>query len=202
MRISDWSSDVCSADLFVIASITVPSGFDPHKELHGGERPFWFLVFDRLTQMNTQGEIEPMLATEWTVAEDGKEVTFTLRDDVTFNDGPAFDAETVKANLERAKSIEGSMVLSALETVASVEVVSPHEGKFVLNTSNPELPAILAGPAGAMISPDAVTNKTDLSLDPGTAGSDPYKVPTFTPSDGVGFPQADTEHWGATAGQR
>src|SRR3546814_18347321 len=76
-----------------------------------------------------------MLATEWTVAEDGKEVTFTLRDDVTFNDGSAFDAETVKANFERAKSIEGSMVLPALETVDSVEVVSPTEVKFVLNTS-------------------------------------------------------------------
>src|SRR3546814_10985289 len=82
-----------------------------------------------------------MLATEWTVAEDGKEVTFTLRDDVTFNDGSAFDAETVKANFERAKSIEGSMVLPALETVDSVEVVSPTEVKFVLHTSNPALPA-------------------------------------------------------------
>src|SRR3546814_2393087 len=141
-----------------------------------------------------------MLATEWTVAEDGKEVTFTLRDDVTFNDGSAFDAETVKANFERAKSIEGSMVLPALETVDSVEVVSPTEVKFVLNTSNPELPAILAGPAGAMISPDAVKNKTDLSLEPGTAGSGPYKVAKFTPSEGVVFSPADGEKWDEGAG--
>src|SRR3546814_19517178 len=114
---------------FVIAIVTVPSGFVPHKELHGGERPFCFLVFDRLTQMNTQGEIEPMLATEWTVAEDGKEVTFTLRDDVTFNDGSAFDAETVKANFERAKSIEGPMVLPALETVDPVAEIGRASGR-------------------------------------------------------------------------
>src|SRR3546814_11158934 len=59
---------------FVIASITVPSGFDPHKELHEGERPFRLLVFAHHTQMNTQGEIEPRLATEREVAGEGKEV--------------------------------------------------------------------------------------------------------------------------------
>src|SRR3546814_18150663 len=75
---------------FVIASITVPSGFDPHKELHGGERPFWFLVFDRLTQMKKQGEIEPMLATEGRAAAEGQAVNFQARDAVTFNAGRTY----------------------------------------------------------------------------------------------------------------
>lgn len=186
---------------FTIASITVPSGFDPHKELHGGERPFWFLVFDRLTQMNTAGELEPMLATKWEVAPDGTSVTFTLRDDVTFNDGTAFDASAVKANFERAKNIEGSMVLPALESVDSVEAISPTEAKFNLNKSNPELPEILAGPAGAMVSPAVITAKTDISKDPGMAGSGPYAVAEFTPNEGVVYERADDENWDEDAGR-
>src|SRR3546814_18452386 len=112
-----------------------------------------------------------MLATEWTVAEDGKEVTFTLRDDVTFNDGSAFDAETVKANFERAKSIESSMVLPVLETVDSVEVVSQNKDKFVLHSSNTELAAILSGPAGVCKDPAEAKIQQNHYLDTGTHGA-------------------------------
>src|SRR5699024_8938586 len=143
---------------------------DPHKELQGGERPYWFLVFDRLTRMSAEGEIEPMLATSWEVAPDGTSVTFQLRDDVTFNDGEKFDAGVVKANFQRATTIEGSTVASDLASVDSVEVVSPTEVRFVLNTPNPELPGVLAGPAGAQISPAAIEEGTDISKDPARSG--------------------------------
>jgi peptide/nickel transport system substrate-binding protein len=54
-------------------------------------------VYDRLTQLNGDtAQPEPMLATAWKVSDDGKSVTFTLRDGVKFQDGTPFDADAVK----------------------------------------------------------------------------------------------------------
>ena len=43
----------------------------------------------------------PRLAESWEVAEDGRSITFTLREGVTFHDGTPLDAEAVKFSLER-----------------------------------------------------------------------------------------------------
>ena len=47
-----------------------------------------------------------MLATDWCVQR-GRTLDMTLREGVTFHDGTPFDAEAVKANIERAKTLEG-----------------------------------------------------------------------------------------------
>jgi peptide/nickel transport system substrate-binding protein len=46
-------------------------------------------------------DVEPLLATEWESAPDGKSHTFTLREGVKFHDGTDFNAEAVCANFER-----------------------------------------------------------------------------------------------------
>src|SRR3984893_9797235 len=46
-------------------------------------------------------EVEPGLATSWTVSPDGKTYTFKLREGVKFHDGTPFNAEAVKFNLDR-----------------------------------------------------------------------------------------------------
>ena len=43
----------------------------------------------------------PLLATDWTVSEDGLTYGFTLRDDVKFQDGSDFNAEAVCFNFDR-----------------------------------------------------------------------------------------------------
>src|SRR5688500_994284 len=55
-----------------------------------------FLVHGRLVQLNhrTQ-EIEPALATSWTLAPDGRTYTLTLRQGVVFSDGAPFTADDV-----------------------------------------------------------------------------------------------------------
>ena len=66
-------------------------------------------MFEGLVTLKEGGtEVEPALATEWSATDDGKEWTFTLRDDVTFHDGEPFNAEAVCANFERWYNFDGT----------------------------------------------------------------------------------------------
>jgi peptide/nickel transport system substrate-binding protein len=58
-------------------------------------------MFDALTFVNDQLEVEPMLATSWELLDDNVTWRFKLRDDVYFWDGEHFNAETVKYVIER-----------------------------------------------------------------------------------------------------
>lgn len=45
------------------------------------------LIFDGLVRYNEQGQLEPALASDWVVSEDGLTYTFTLEDGLTWHDG-------------------------------------------------------------------------------------------------------------------
>ncbi len=59
-------------------------------------------VMESLTISNESGEVQPALATSWTISDDGLTYTFELARDVTFHDGTEFDAEDVKFSFDRA----------------------------------------------------------------------------------------------------
>jgi peptide/nickel transport system substrate-binding protein len=80
----------------------------------------------------------------------------------------------VRANIQRARTIEGSTSADELKPVTRVEVLAPDTVRFDLAAPTPELPELLAGPAGAMISPRAIADPTvDLLKDPKDAGTGP-----------------------------
>lgn len=71
-------------------------------------------------------EIEPWVATEWTVNPDATEYTFDLRTDVTFADGSPVDAEAVKKNFDTyglGAPDRGLTVSEAINNYAGSEVV-------------------------------------------------------------------------------
>ncbi|WP_170231411.1 ABC transporter substrate-binding protein [Pseudonocardia kunmingensis] len=185
-----------------VGTVAVPTGFDPHRERSGGERPYTFLVFDRLTTVDSSMRARPMLATGWELAPDGLSLTMDLRPGVTFHDGTPFDAAAAAANIERAKTIEGSTSADDLATVQAVEVVGPTEVRFVLSAPTPELPELLAGPSGAMISPTSFADPAvDLLKDPGLSGTGPYVVGEFVPNEHVVFRRAPGPNWDPDAGR-
>src|SRR5690625_287503 len=63
-------------------------------------------IFETLFRLSPEGNVEPHLATGYEISDDGKIVSLTLRDDVTFHDGTPFNAEAVKANIERIQDPE------------------------------------------------------------------------------------------------
>jgi ABC-type transport system substrate-binding protein len=98
-------------------------------------------------------ELVPDLATDYTVSEDGKTYTFTLRQGVKFHNGREMTAEDVKYSLDRVvrpetqspgagffDSIEGfdEVTSGEADSLKGVEVVDPYTVRFTL--SRPDAP--------------------------------------------------------------
>jgi len=192
----DGSSEV-SADTsatFRFATSSTPSSMDPARSTIVYDRSMLNMVFDRLLRTNPDtADLEPGLATEWSFNDAGDELVFELRDDVLFHDGTPFDAEAVKANIDRMKTLEGSNFIGQLEVVESVEVVDEFT---VLLRVKPEeagvVPNLMAERPGMMMSPAAMTN-TDLDVRP--VGSGLWKLEgAYSPGATAVFSRFD-DYW-------
>src|SRR5690349_13112510 len=58
------------------------------------------VMYDQHVAQNSLSTIVPDLATEWSTSEDGKQLTFRLRQDVKWHDGKPFTANDVKCTWE------------------------------------------------------------------------------------------------------
>lgn len=100
-------------------------------------------VYERLVDFDTDGEPIPALATSWAwVAPDRWEIV--LRRDVRFTNGEAFDAETVRRNLDLQRRDFRSPARTWLQTIVTVEVLDDHTVAIVTDGPQPELPHALA----------------------------------------------------------
>ena len=132
-------------------------------------------------------EMEPGLATDWEVSEDGLEYTFTLREGVKFHDGNPFNADAVKFNIDRQIDEEhpyhdtGVFEYAFIfEQVEEVVVVDEKTVKFIL--SEPFTPFLgnIAMHAAAMVSPAAIEEYgKDISINP--VGTGPFKFVSWEP---------------------
>ena len=91
-------------------------------------------VYDTLLRKNyeDQSKLEPRVAKEWKISDDGKCYTFYLRDDVTFHDGTPLTAEDIGFTLDTyAKSqYQGAVV----EGFDHYEIVDDYTIKVYTNS--------------------------------------------------------------------
>ncbi|WP_173089101.1 ABC transporter substrate-binding protein [Devosia sp. 1635] len=128
---------------------------------------------DKLLDINANLEIVPKLATEWSWNDANTELTLKLREGVTFQDGTPFDAEAVKANIERMQTLEESKRKSELSPITAVEVVDAATVVFKLEQPFAPLLSVLTDRAGMMVSPTAAASADDFAAKPVCSG--PYQ---------------------------
>src|SRR5437868_8512683 len=75
--------------------------FDPMLSRAFVDRNAHYRIYDSLVRVDTSNKIIPWLATKWDTSQDGKQVTFTLRQGDKYQDGSAFDADAVRWNTDR-----------------------------------------------------------------------------------------------------
>nr|WP_253286679.1 glutathione ABC transporter substrate-binding protein [Virgibacillus sp. MSJ-26] len=139
-------------------------------------------IYESLVKQNMDMELEPSLATEWDAIEDDV-WEFKLREDIKFHDGTDFNAEVVKANIERVLDEEvGSPRAFLYEMVSDIEVVDDYTVRFVTEYPFAPLPAHLAHSGGAMVSLDLIEEDYEAMEN----GEEPGSVITENPV-GTGF---------------
>ena len=132
-----------------------PPELDPNLSSAYVDRQVMASIYDRLVDIDENGEIVPMLAESYEVSDDGLEYTFKLRQGVQFHDGEPLDAEAVKFNLERYQE-DDSVRSTEIEPVQSVEAVDDSTVRITLKRPFAPFLAVLTDRAGIMVSPKAI----------------------------------------------
>jgi len=150
-----------------------PPELDPNLSSAYVDRQVMASLYDKLVDIDEEGEIVPMLAKSYEVSDDDLVYTFHLREGIKFQDGTPFNAEAVKYNLDRYQE-EDSVRSTEVELIESVEVVDPMTVRVTLSEPFAPFLAVLTDRAGIMASPKAIEkNNGRISKDP--VGTGPFK---------------------------
>lgn len=160
-------------------------------------------VLDSLVFQEDDGSFSPWLAEDWEVSPDSTEYTFTLRDDVTFQDGEPFDAAAVKANFDRivdpdTASAQAASMLGA-DFYEGTEVIDDHTVK--VSFSQPYAPFLQAAstPQLGFYSPAVLAESADQlkAGGPGiTVGTGPFELTEYTPDQELVYTRNEDYAWG------
>ena len=133
-------------------------------------------VYDSLVRLDETGEPKPGLATSWQYNTALTEFTMKLRPNVTFHDGTKFDAAAAALNFARSIALANRAGAATVETMSQVAAVETEGGDTIrlkLKAPSGQMPYLLGGQAGMMISPAALAEGTfGGTLSP--IGSGPY----------------------------
>ncbi|WP_405151199.1 ABC transporter substrate-binding protein [Nocardia salmonicida] len=159
-------------DNLVLVTNQPNASFDPPLMRIGPQSLCWQAVYDTLLHTDVRGEPKPGMASSWSYSESKLDLTLTLRQDITFSDGTAFDAAAVKTNVDHFKATPGPNG-SMTSAFKSVEVTGPHQVVIHLERLDPGLLTNLSSALGAMASPAAIA-LGNLAVAP--TGSGPYTL--------------------------
>ena len=158
------------------------------------------MMAETLVTIDEKGGLLPLLATKWEGSSDGLSWTFTLQQNVKFQDGSPFNAQAVKFSIDRLLSPSTLRsqpgVLGGKTGIDRVDVIDDSHVKFTLKTRLAPFVAALTQTQTAIISPASVNvapNKPEQIIQP--VGTGPYKFKERVAGDHVTL-EANKGYWG------
>lgn len=134
-----------------------PGSLDPQGVVGSGQNVLLPYLFDTLVYRDIDNSYQPYLAEKWDTAPDGKQLTFTLRENVKFHDGTPLDAEAVKFTFDRLiEQGQKSVLASAVSVIDTIEVVDPRTIRFHFKEPSSTFIGSLSLPYAGIVSPSAV----------------------------------------------
>ena len=160
---ADGNESESGGDLVLSTGNDVVS-MDPHSSNDLYSDQVRNTVYEGLVTQDENFEIQPLLAESW---EQVDELTwqFTLNEGVTFHDGSGFDAEVVKANLDRVQDpAVASPRLSIFEMIDEVNVIDDYTVEIVTEYPFSPLLSHLTHDGGGMISKEVIDEDYEKAL--------------------------------------
>lgn len=173
---------------------SLPTSWDPVTSTAGWDTHALALVYDGLTQLDTEGEVVPGLAESWEYDETGTAITFHLRKDAVFSDDTPVTADAVKQNLERGRDQQNSTLAGQLRIVVGVDVVDEHTVTVHLDQADYQVPYLFAGKTGFIVNPAAFDDVTTLATQP--EGSGPFALTEYVPNAHADL-EKNEDYWNA-----
>jgi ABC-type transport system substrate-binding protein len=171
----------------------LPTSWDPVASTAGQDVHALALAYDALVQQEDNGDARPGLAESWSYNETGDQITFTLRPDLTFSDGTPVDAEAVRANIERGQTQSNSTIAAQLAVITAVTVVDELNVTFQLDQPDYQIPLLMSGKTGMLVSPAAFAADVDaLAIAP--VGSGPFVLTEYVPDSRAVF-ERNADYW-------
>ena len=156
-------------------------------------------MFDGLLARNTEMKIVPALAEKWTVSQDGKTITFTLRKGVKFQNGEPFDADVVKFSFDRLmrpdyKSQSQGPFKGILQ---EVKVLDPSTVALIFSKPNPAILPYLVTTAGYFfaVPPKYIKEVGEDGFVKKPIGTGPFQFVQWQKDDRLTL-QANPNYWG------
>lgn len=177
-----------------------PQHMDPVTGVFPCEAENLRWIYDSLIRETPDGELVPGLAESWE-SPDPNTFVLHLREDVQFQDGTPFNAEAVKAHLERGQNDPASTIQDVLAPIESI--TTPDELTVELHLSEPQvglLPVAFTWRAGMIESPTAYEEAGETYGADEAVGAGPYQYDSHTPSEDMhvtawdGYWDAENRH--------
>ncbi|HZR41048.1 MAG TPA: ABC transporter substrate-binding protein [Ktedonobacteraceae bacterium] len=176
------SSSTKKADTLWIGEVgdQYVDNFNPYAGGSGG--PPTEMIYESLIFTNlAKGTMNPWLASNWKFSPDNKQLTFTLQNNVKWNDGQPFTADDVAFTLNLMKQYPGMDVSAIWQYLTSVTAPDAHT--VVVNFKAPNTPVLWYIGRLQMLPKHIWSTVGDpiKYIDTKAVGTGPFTVKTFDP---------------------
>jgi peptide/nickel transport system substrate-binding protein len=177
------STGTAGEKVLTVALTTIPNSLDMPKAAERNASNAAWQLYDSLLFINDNGEIEPALATEWTIADDGTTYTFKLREGVTFHNGEPFNAQAVVFSWERGKNPANQY---STDWSNATSVVAVDDMTVEIKTDGPQ-PLFLrvVAQSWAMVPPGYIGEVGEEGFAAHPVGTGPFKLVELVEGDRI-----------------
>jgi len=151
-------------------------------------------IYEGLVTRAEDNTIEPRLASDYEVSEDGLTYTFTLNDGITFHNGTALTSADVVASYEEVRTDESLQGNADFAGVASITAPDATTVVITLTEPNQNFLFSLTGPAGLVFQSGDTTD-----LQTAENGTGPFTLQKWNKGSAITFSRYDA-YWGEPAG--
>jgi peptide/nickel transport system substrate-binding protein len=117
---------VTKGGILRVGTITDVQPVTPHRTL-AANSPWLLAIYDTLTRYDNKLQPQPVLAENWSMSADGKQLTMKVRKGVKFHNGREMTAEDVELNFKHlAETKANSQMKPTMDNIASFDRPDPY----------------------------------------------------------------------------
>ncbi|MDD3346160.1 ABC transporter substrate-binding protein [Oscillibacter sp.] len=186
------SEDRVAANAIVVGiAQDLDDSLDPHKTVKAGTREVMFNVFEGLMKPTPNGDLTPAVAESYTVSEDHRTYTFSLREGVKFHNGEPVTAEDVVSSIQRcaAATETGIVQVEAFSVMEDIRATDERTVSITISEPSNEFLSYLT---------TAILPAGYDQQDTAPVGTGPFRFVSRTAQDSIVLERFD-DYWGMPA---